>query len=86
MFFTYMLNYFRSGSKDNKEYYKLGDMLFFLKNESKKHAEYVKSAAEARCGIITKPHRTQLSRYLKSEIGESSCSKTTIQDVVCYLY
>ena len=86
MFFTYMLNYFRSKSNDKKEYYKLGDILFFLKNESKKHAEYVKSAAGASYGIITKPDRTQLSRYLKSEIGESSCSKTTIQDLVCYLY
>jgi len=64
-------NYMRWGSETkekDKEYYKLGDILYFLKNENEKHADYVKSAAVANYGIITRPDRNKLLRYLKGDI------------------
>jgi len=50
-----------------KEYYTLGTLLYFLKHENVLHAEYVKTAGSAGEGVVVRPDRKVLQDYLKNE-------------------
>ena len=57
------LSYF-SAEKKEKEYYSLGCLLYFLKNEHLSHPKYVQQAAGDKISVVRRPDRRTLLDYL----------------------
>ena len=66
IFFCFHVKFFRAGGKE-KEYYTVGCLLYFLKNEHMVHPEYVKQAGGENVHVVRRPDRKVLQEYLKNE-------------------
>ena len=53
-----------SADRNEKEYYSLGCLLYFLKNEHLKHPEYVLQAGGNKMSVVRRPDRRTLLDYL----------------------
>lgn len=58
------MNFFFSAEKKEKEYYTLGCLLYFLKNEHLSHPKYVQQAAGDKVPVVRRPDRRVLLEYL----------------------
>ena len=55
------------GESRKKEYYTLGCLLYFLKNEQMDHPQYVKHAGGEGLPVVSRPDRKVLLSYLKEK-------------------
>jgi len=53
-----------SAERKEKEYYSLGCLLYFLKNENLSHPKYVQQAAGDKVTVVRRPDRRTLLEYL----------------------
>jgi len=53
-----------SAERKEKEYYSLGCLLYFLKNENLSHPKYVQQAAGDKVSVVRRPDRRTLLEYL----------------------
>ena len=58
------LSFLNSAEKKEKEYYTLGCLLYFLKNEHLVHPKYVQQAAGDKVPVVRRPDRRHLLEYI----------------------
>ncbi|RZF37527.1 hypothetical protein LSTR_LSTR008565 [Laodelphax striatellus] len=71
-------NFLKKFSKDctKKEYYTLECLLFFVKNISLIHPEYVRQASAKNISAVRRPDRNVLRAYLNGDIAISNIDKS----------